>query len=167
MLLSLLETCCQTLQEPLTGDDAISWLMYSRKDTLALYEAVKQLSDTALDELIALLTVLSFGQQILERIDAEGSLFSELATDLHVPMRHLWTPGAVFFSMYRKEQLLTIAEEQEGLSRRKLEKCTKKEIVQAIAAYFSAETVPNLSEEGERQRQDWCPPAMGFTTAEA
>ncbi|MGQ0555998.1 MAG: ParB/RepB/Spo0J family partition protein [Nitrospiraceae bacterium] len=49
---------------------------------VALYEAVKKLSDHQLDELHTLLAALSFGQRDCESLDTDDTLFKRVAIDL-------------------------------------------------------------------------------------
>jgi hypothetical protein len=57
-------------------------------DDLALYEAVRGLSDHDLDQLETLLTALLFGQEFCQRLDTGDSLFNRVARDLCVDMRY-------------------------------------------------------------------------------
>jgi hypothetical protein len=53
-----------------------------------VYAAVKGLSDHNLERLHTLLTALSLGQVICERLDTRDSLFNRVAVDLCVAMRN-------------------------------------------------------------------------------
>lgn len=58
-------------------DEEHGWQAFPpcRVDALAIYEAVKNLSDHELDELHTLLAALSFGQQSCDRLDCADSFF--------------------------------------------------------------------------------------------
>ena len=78
-------------------------------DDLALYEAVRGLSDHELDQLETLLSALVFGQIVCQRLDAEDSLFNRVARDLSVDMRNHWRPDRSFFERRTRDQLVAIA----------------------------------------------------------
>ena len=60
-------------------------------DDLALYEAVRSLSDHELDQLETLLTALVFGQEFCQRLDTGDSLFNRVSSAAahHTP-RNRW-----------------------------------------------------------------------------
>jgi ParB family chromosome partitioning protein len=78
---------------------------------LALYEAVRGLSDEQLSELQTLLTALSFSQESSDRLDVRDSLFNRVARDLSIDMRKHWRPDFGFFNKRNREQLAAIANE--------------------------------------------------------
>ena len=80
-------------------------------DELALYEAVRGLSDHDLAGLQTLLAALSFGQGNCDRLDTSDSLFNRVARDLSVDMKNHWRPDAAFFGKRNREQLVGIAKE--------------------------------------------------------
>jgi hypothetical protein len=83
--------------------------MLAQRDDLALYEAVRSLSDHDLTGLQTLLTALSFGQENCDRLDTGDSLFNRVARDLSVDMHNHWHPDASFFSKRTRDQLVSIA----------------------------------------------------------
>ena len=80
-------------------------------EELALYEAVRGLSDHDLAGLQTLLAALSFGQGNCDRLDTSDSLFNRVARDLSVDMKNHWRPDAAFFGKRNREQLVGIARE--------------------------------------------------------
>lgn len=80
-------------------------------EELALYEAVRGLSDHVLAGLQTLLAALSFGQGNCDRLDTSDSLFNRVARDLSVDMKNHWRPDAAFFGKRNREQLVGIAKE--------------------------------------------------------
>ena len=80
-------------------------------EELALYEAVRGLSDHDLAGLQTLLAALSFGQGNCDRLDTSDSLFNRVARDLSVDMKNHWRPDAAFFGKRNREQLVGIAKE--------------------------------------------------------
>jgi ParB family transcriptional regulator, chromosome partitioning protein len=80
-------------------------------DELTLYEAVRGFSDQDLAQLEILLTALSFGQEVCDRLNSGDSLFNRVARDLSVDMKNHWRPDAAFFGKRSREQLVGIAKE--------------------------------------------------------
>jgi len=78
-------------------------------DALALYEAVRGLSDHDLDQLETLLIALVFGQEFCQRLDIGDSLFNRVARDLCVDMRYHWHPDRSFLERRTRDQLVAIA----------------------------------------------------------
>ncbi len=130
---------------------------------LALYEAVRGLSDHDLTGLQVLLTALSFGQQNCDRLDARDSLFNRLARDLSVDMRRHWLPDAAFLSKRNREQLVVLAKEcgyADAASQ--LGTYKKPDLVNALVRYFqSAKAEADPTAQQQRAR-DWLPEAMLF-----
>jgi ParB family chromosome partitioning protein len=76
---------------------------------LSLYEAVRNLTDYDLDQLDTLLSALTFGQIVCQRLDTEDSLFNRVARDLSVDMRNHWHPDRRFFERRTRDQLVAVA----------------------------------------------------------
>ena len=140
-------------------------LVSSAKSAEQLYATVKELTDTELEQLHLLLTVLAFGQESMDALDTTGSLFNQVAEDLSVDMRDHWRPDEAFLSRRRKDQLEAIARES-GASVRmgRLKDYSKSQLVTALARHFHqcAEGDAALSAEQVAKGRDWLPDAMRF-----
>lgn len=134
-------------------------------DKLALYEAMQALSDHELEGLHTLLTALSFGQVICDRLDSGDSLFNRVAADLGVDMKNHWWPDRSFLERRNRDQLLVIAEEC-GCAERygigMLRSYKKSELVSCLLRHF--DLARSNGEEGEvwQKARDWLPEAMQF-----
>ena len=132
-------------------------------DDLALYEAVRGLSDHDLDELESLLIALVFGQESCQLLDTGDSLFNRVARDLCVDMRYHWHPDRSFLGRRTRDQLIAIAVDcgyAENTGRVATYK--KLELVNSLLWYFeSAHAVaePTLAQQKARE---WLPDAMLF-----
>ena len=102
-------------------------------DELALYEAVRGLSDHELDQLETLLSALVFGQEVCQRLDTGDSLFNRVARDLCVDMRYHWHPDRSFLERRTRDQLAAIAVD-----------CGYAESTGRVATYKKAELVNSL-----------------------
>lgn len=132
-------------------------------DELALYEAVRGLSDHDLTGLQVLLTALSFGQQDCQRLDARDSLFNRVARDLSVDMRRHWRPDAAFLGKRNREQLVAVALGSGYTeSAAQLSKYKKADLVNALARYFESAKAANDPTEQQRKALVWLPEAMLF-----
>ncbi len=132
-------------------------------EELALYEAVRGLSDADLTGLQVLLTSLAFGQENCERLDAKDSLFNRVARDLAVDMKAHWRPEAAFLGKRNREQLVAVALGSGYTeSAAQLSKYKKADLVNALVRYF--EGVKSASEPTEQQKKarEWLPEAMLF-----
>lgn len=133
-----------------------------------IYERLAALNDADLDRLLLLMVVLCFGQDDLEALDTEQSLFNRLAVDLAIDMRAWWTPDTVFLAMLRRDQLQAMAEELGGASRfTGFKSWSKNELVQALAREFAAST----SAEGSNGHdpgpfRTWLPGIFRFPATE-
>ena len=87
------------------------WTQFPPEDSddLALYEAVRGLSDHDLDQLETLLTAIVFGQEVCQRLDTGDSLFNRVVRDLCVDMRYHWHPDRSFLERRSRDQLAAIA----------------------------------------------------------
>lgn len=145
-------------------------LLNDDKSGSQLFMAVKSLSDTELEQLHLLLTVLAFGQESMEVLDTTHSLFNQVAADLGVDMRGRWVPDEDFLARRRKDQLEAIARECGAVSRLgKLKDYTKSKLAVALAQHFRRcamddTTLPaDLRERG----RNWLPGAMLFPAVTA
>jgi ParB family chromosome partitioning protein len=145
----------------LLGDD---------KSAEQLYAAVKELSDSELEQLHLLLTALAFGQESMEALDTTDSLFNQVAVDLGVDMRDRWVPNEDFLYRRRKEHLETIARESGAVSRLgKLKDYTKGKLADALAKHFQrcAEDDATLPADLRERGRNWLPGAMLFPAVTA
>src|SRR5215471_2373647 len=115
------------------------WTQFPPEDSddLALYEAVRGLSDHDLDQLETLLTALVFGQEICQRLDTGDSLFNRVARDLCIDMRYHWRPDRSFLERRSRDQLAAIAVDcgyTEGAGR--VASYKKAELVNSLLWYF-------------------------------
>jgi len=145
----------------LLGDD---------KSAEQLYAAVKELSDSELEQLHLLLTALAFGQESMEALDTTDSLFNQVAVDLGVDMRDRWVPDEDFLYRRRKEHLEAIARESGAVSRLgKLKDYAKGKLAAALAKHFQrcAEDDATLPADLREQGRNWLPGAMLFPAVTA
>lgn len=135
---------------------------------LILYRAVQELSDEVLERLSTVLVLLTFGQSSVDAIDAGESLFNRVALDLSVAMRDWWTPDAEFLTLFRKDQLETVAVESAGSLRMgKLKSYTRKELVDALVQHFVRTCDPATAlDEHDQKARAWCPAMMSFPAAQ-
>ncbi len=129
-----------------------------------LYTAVKALSDDRLEELHLFLTVVCFGQDNTNSLDAdENSLFNRVAKDLNVEMHYYWTPDEAFLNRRNKTQLENILAASGAKTKfGNLLQGKKADLVKKLAKHFqSLLTKKSLTEE-ERQTRNWLPDAMQF-----
>lgn len=136
----------------------------SWKTPVELYQAVGRLSDEDLDGLVVILLLLSFGQEDMDALDTDGSLFNRVALDLGVSMRDWWSPDVEFLSHLRKDQLEAVAAES-GASLRmgKFKDYAKKELVEALVRYFERTAAPDAQlDEHDAKGRLWLPGPMAF-----
>lgn len=130
---------------------------------LALYEAVRGLSDHDLAGLQALLAALSFGQENCDRLDARDSFFNRVARDSSVEMKNHWRPDAAFFGKRNREQLVAIAKEcgyADGNG--SLGSYKKSELVSSLVRHFVNAHGATEPTEAQRKAREWLPEAMLF-----
>lgn len=126
------------------------------------YDGLCQLSDAELDRLLTLLPILCFGQERLEALDGDDSLFNRVAADLKVNMRDWWTPDVGFLTGLRREQLLAVAEGSGATSRfTGFKNWTKTELVQALSRFFT-EVRTIAEDEAAQNAGTWLPGVMQF-----
>lgn len=134
-----------------------------RFDALALYEAVRGLSDHELEQLHTLLAALSFGQAVCERLDASDSLFNRVARDLSADMRNHWRPDRAFLERRNREQLVAIAKEcgyAEGIG--SVTSFKKSELVTCLLRHFANSLAAADPTPAQRKAREWLPGAMLF-----
>lgn len=146
-------------------DGASVWLSLPpmQLSELALYEAVRGLSDQDLTGLQTLLVVLSFSQESLERLDTKDSLFNRVARDLTVAMRNHWTPDAGFLAKRNREQLVAIAKESGFIDGHgPIGSMKKGDLVAALAKHFDNAFVASDPLPSQIKAREWLPEAMLF-----
>jgi ParB family transcriptional regulator, chromosome partitioning protein len=132
-------------------------------DDLALYEAVRGLSDHDLDQLETLLTALMFGQEICQRLDTGDSLFNRVARDLSLDMRYHWHPDRTFFERRTRDQLIAIAVDcgyAENTGRVATYK--KSELVNSLLWYFDTARSAATPTAAQEKARECLPDAMRF-----
>jgi ParB family chromosome partitioning protein len=130
---------------------------------LALYEAVRALSDHDLTQLQSLLAALSFGQENGDRLDTRDSLFNRVARDLSVDMKNHWRPDAAFFAKRNREQLVGIAKEcgyADGNG--SLGSYKKAELVSSLIRHFQNAFLASDPTPSQQKARSWLPEAMLF-----
>ncbi len=141
------------------------WAQFPPEDSddLALYEAVRGLSDHVLDQLETLLTALVFGQDLCQRLDCGDSLFNRVARDLCVDMRYHWHPDRSFLERRTRDQLIAIAVDcgyAENTGRVATYK--KAELVNSLLWYFDTARTAATSTPAQQKAREWLPDAMLF-----
>jgi ParB family chromosome partitioning protein len=132
-------------------------------DELALYEAVRGLSDHDLAGLQTLLAALSFGQGNCDRLDTSDSLFNRVARDLSVDMKNHWRPDAAFFGKRNREQLVGIAKECGYADNNgSLGSYKKAELISSLVRHFVNAHIIAEPTEAQRKAREWLPEAMRF-----
>lgn len=130
---------------------------------IALYEAVRGLSDADLNGLQVLLTALSFGQENCERLDVSDSICNRVARDLAVGMKAHWRPDAAFLGKRNREQLVAVALGSGYTeSAAQLSKYKKADLVNALVRYFEAARSASDPTEQQKKALAWLPEAMLF-----
>ena len=132
-------------------------------DDLSLYEAVRGLCDHDLDQLDTLLTALSFGQDVCQRLDTEDSLFNRVARDLCVDMRNHWRPDRSFLERRTRDQLVAIAVDcgyAEGTGR--VASYKKADLVNCLIRHFESARAAATPTPAQQKAREWLPEAMLF-----
>jgi ParB family chromosome partitioning protein len=132
-------------------------------DALRLYEAVQGLGDQELEQLHTLLTALSFGQVICERLDARDSLFNRVARDLSADMRNHWRPDRAFLERRSREQLIAVAKEcgyADGVG--SLGSYKKSELIGSLLRFFASAHAAAAPTPAQVKARGWLPEAMLF-----
>ena len=141
------------------------WTQFPPEDSddLALYEAVRGLSDHDLDQLDTLLSALVFGQEVCQRLDTGDSLFNRVARDLCVDMRYHWHPDRSFLERRTRDQLAAIAVDcgyAENTGRVATYK--KSELVDSLLWFFDSVRAAAEMTPAQRKAREWLPDAMRF-----
>jgi ParB family chromosome partitioning protein len=129
-----------------------------------LYEAVKRLSDHALDELLTLTAALTFGQVDCNVLDThEDSLFNAVARDLQTDMRSCWRVERAFLERRTVAQLVEIAKAcgyAEGVP--SVTSFKKGELVDCLLRHFRQAYAASGPTPAQQKARDWLPEAMAF-----
>jgi ParB family chromosome partitioning protein len=150
------------LQDP-QNRSAWALLLGGLKRPLALYDAIKALSDEDLDRLHLLLPILCFGQGDCDRLDTSDTLFNRIGLDLGVDMRVYWRPDTDFLSRRTRDQLLEILAESDLSSKVTDARSMKKaELVKALDRQFARVRALEHPDESDQKARDWLPGAMLF-----
>jgi ParB family chromosome partitioning protein len=150
------------LQDP-QNRSAWALLLGGPKRPLALYDAIKGLSDEDLDQLHLLLPVLCFGQGNCDQLDTGDTLFNRIACDLGADMRTYWRPDSDFLSRRTRDQLLEILAESSLRARVPDARSMKKaELVKALERQFTRVRTLEEPSESDQKTRDWLPGAMLF-----
>jgi ParB family chromosome partitioning protein len=141
------------------------WTQFPLEDSndLALYEAVRGLTDHDLDQLETLLTALVFGQEFCQRLDSGDSLFNRVARDLCVDMRYHWHPDRSFLERRTRDQLIAIAVDCGYADNTgKVATYKKAELVNSLLWYFDAARSAATPTSSQEKARGWLPDAMRF-----
>lgn len=134
-----------------------------RVDALAIYEAVRGLSDHELDVLHTLLAALTFGQEMCERLDTRDSLFNRVARDLSADMRNHWRVDRAFLEKRSRDQLAVIAADCGYAPSAASVRSTKKsELVNALLRHFAKAYAAADPSAVQIRAREWLPEAMLF-----
>jgi ParB family chromosome partitioning protein len=150
------------------GEPAWKQLRSPDADDLTVYEAVRGLSDHDLEQLEALLIVLTFGQGDCQRLDARDSLFNRVARDLAVDMRNHWTPDRSFLERRTRDQLVGIATDcgyAEGTGQ--VSSYKKADLVNCLIRHFQTARTAAAPTPAQQKARDWLPEAMLFPAVDA
>jgi ParB/RepB/Spo0J family partition protein len=146
-------------------DERPFWLQFPPRpgSVLALYEAIRNLSDHELEVAHTLIAALSFGQVGCERLDASDSLFNRVARDLGADMRNHWRVDRAFLERRNLEQLAAIAVEcGYALNTGAVRSYKKSELVSALLRHFANADAAADPTPAQRKAMEWLPEAMLF-----
>lgn len=130
-------------------------------DDLALYEAVRGLSDHDLDQLETLLIALVFGQEFCQLLDTADSLFNRVARDLCVDMRYHWRPDRSFLERRTRDQLIAIAVDCGYAENTSMVATYKKsELVNSLLWYFGTARSAAMPTAAQEKAREWLPDVM-------
>jgi len=137
-------------------------------DGSVLYDAVRQLSDADLALLVALMPILSFGQDRQGADETPTDLFQRIEETLGVDLRQWWTPDEAYLTMLRRDQLADIAVEcGASVSLSRLDQYRKRELVEHLGRFFRRTADPDaLLDEYEEKGRSWLPVQMRRPPAE-
>lgn len=164
----LVDTCARKLLSKLglqsEGGDVPSWgrLHRAGADWTKVISGIRSLNGIQLDALIAMLVILCFGTERMEGVEPERTFFSNLAKDLSLDMRKVWTPDEVFLMGLRRDDLAKIADDCGALRKQpRLGAASKKELVTALVTYFKRTANPHATlDEHELKGRTWLPACM-------
>jgi hypothetical protein len=144
------------------GESVWSRFPPMQRDELAVYEAVRGLSDHDLTGLQTLLTALSFSQDSGDRLDTSDSLFNRVARDLSVDMKNHWRPDPQFLGRRNRKQLVAIAIASGYTdSAAQLSTYKKADLVNALGRYFAQAQAEADPSPQQQKARDWLPEARG------
>jgi len=149
---------------PVEGDDKV-WSFFPPYGVtdLALYEAVRGLSDHDLTQLQVLLAALSFGQENGDKLDTTDSFFNRVARDLNVDMRKHWRPDFGFFAKRNREQLASIAKDCGYVDGHGAVGSMKKgDLIAALVKHFQNAMSADDPLPSQIKAREWLPEAMLF-----
>lgn len=111
------------------------------------------------------MSVLSFGQEDCDTLDADNSLFNAVAQDLEVSMRDHSRPDRAFLERRTRDQLIAIAQEcgcADSYGIGVLRGFKMSGLVGCLLRHI--ETAQEAAEQNEAQRKarDWLPGAVRF-----
>lgn len=130
---------------------------------LALYEAVRGLTDHDLAQLQVLLASLSFGQENCDKLDARDSFFNRVARDLSMDMRKHWRPDFSFFNKRNRKQLTAIAKECGFIDGHgPVGSMKKADLVAALVKHFEGAMSATDPLPSQIKAREWLPEAMLF-----
>ena len=141
------------------------WLQFPPRSgsVLALYEAVRDLSNHELEQLETLLAALTFGQAVCERLDSADSLFNRVARNLNADMRNHWKPDRAFLDRRNREQLAAIAVDcGYAVSAGSVRSYKKAELVNALLRHFASAHAASEPSPAQIKARQWLPEAMLF-----
>jgi ParB family chromosome partitioning protein len=152
------------------AEDESLWMQFPPQDAddLALYEAVRGLSDHDLEQLETLLIALTFGQHDCQRLDARDSLFNRVARDLAVDMRNHWRPDRSFLERRTRDQLVAIAADcgyAEGAGQ--VSSYKKADLVNCLIRHFQSAHTTATPTPAQTKARAWLPEAMLFPAIDA
>lgn len=145
-------------------DTAWSKLKCGHFDQVKVYDTLKTFDDEQLDKLLALLTVVNFGQTFCDRLDThENSLFNRVANDMQVNMLDHWTPDEAFLNRRSKDQLIDMAiVTGANTTYGAMSSLKKSEIVKNMERYFAQAKQSENPSEDDIKAKSWLPEAMQF-----
>jgi ParB family transcriptional regulator, chromosome partitioning protein len=137
------------------------WPMTNGHDAATIFTLVQGLSDDDLADLLALIPVLTFGQENIEQEEPKGSFFLEVFRALTINIREWWTPDEAFLSLLKREALEQVAiESGASLTMAHLNQYSKKELVAALASYFERVASTGDPDTKDSNGHTWLPKAM-------
>ena len=131
------------------------------EDRAAVLASLAILSDEELDFLLAVIPVLTFGQECIDQVEPGNSFFTTVVSSLGINIRDWWTPDDTFFSLLRRDELERIAIEcGASLGVAPLAAYKKKELVAILTAYLARTANGECRDEHEVRGAAWVPNAM-------